>query len=58
MYFVHRNHNLTSFVPDMLIYYVPMATARKAKLLQNDRLPHDEGSDLTLGTCEAGTGCK
>lgn len=42
MYLVHGNPNLTSFVTDMLIYYVPMATEEKAKLSQTYNLPRDE----------------
>lgn len=31
MHLVHGNPNLTSFVTDMLKYYVPVATKEKAK---------------------------
>lgn len=42
MYVVHGNPNLTSFVTDMLIYYVPMATEENTKQCQTYNLPGDE----------------
>lgn len=42
MYFVHGTPNLTSFVTDMLIYYVLIGYKGNAKQCQTYNLPGDE----------------